>query len=216
MTQLKISEKLYERFSPVERAKLTLVALSKNDGEELRQLINNCPIKKSECTDLNYVNQIHAIKYVANLFGKLVMHFYNLTVEQEHFIRAMQLCEKGTRLAWLTKMNGHTPDLDNTEIDEPEKNSIAYEEKMEEANIYFSVYVAILNAAFEALLTFCTHKEINAEHLITFTAVYELCPRLDDILNAKNIEENDTVSKIEQEFTEMICVEFKNRWNCYV
>jgi hypothetical protein len=214
MTQLKISEKLYERFNPIERAKLTLAAWSKNDAEELRRLINNCPIKKFESTDLHYVNQLHAIKYVTNIFNKLVMHFYNLAIEQEHFIRVMQLCEENTELMRLIKMNTETPEL-GARFDEIKKNPIAYDKKIEEAEIYFNVYVAILKAIFEALVTFCVHKEINADHLITYADVYELCPRLDDILNSQNIEKNETVSKIEREFSERMSDEFKKLWNGY-
>lgn len=160
---MNVSNRNYGKFTPVERCKLALSALNRDDLNEAQRLWETAPMHEYRAKDLTFRKHMMAIMAVSGLFFQQCVKHYNAIIKARDFI-----------------YDSHRM----SEYEEPDESLI------EMADCIKNVEIAKLKGLYRAMREFCTEAELNYDDVMKQIPIKESHIYVDQFLSA-NIAMSD-------------------------
>jgi hypothetical protein len=146
-----LNDKLYEAFTPKERADLALAAIARCDKAEFKRLNNTCARKNYIMNDIEYTERLDELHRIKNLFLPLFTEYYHQCLAMELIMESIQ--QEKLSLTTGYTLAGGDPDDDIIKLLVGKKD-----EEYQKAEYCFGLWVGRFRASYVVLEEYCKHK----------------------------------------------------------
>lgn len=154
---MSIANRHYEKFTSIERCKLALSALNRDDIKEAEHLWSTAPIREYRAPDLAFKEYMSSILLISGLFFQHCVRHYNLIKKADSYLES----------EWW-----------ESRYIEPNKELSALVETVQHSEI------AKLKGLYQAMREFCTEAELNYDDIMKQIPIKESHMDVDKFLSS--------------------------------
>lgn len=189
-----INDQQYGKFTPHERALLTMSALARGDEEEATKLWSTCPRYDYSCVDLNFTFRFESMNILGSEFFRRCVRHYNFIQRADAFIDGLmddiEMFEEGNNendqdTDAMSKLIEHNQEIINKTTKTRDKAT------------------GRLKALYEGFKQFCQECGLNSEDILKTLYIEECCYTIDYLLSSKIEMKEEDVKAIKDYFLEL-------------
>lgn len=200
---IEVPIKYYDKFTPDERVKLTLVAIARGDEEEVGRLKRTCPKKHYLQTDIAYSDKMENLEKICLLFVEISQHLYiQIIVCDFYWLNCYANLiskEDGFKLAVGDNYKQNAKWHVIQKIKEDSKKAL---DAIEDAS---NGRKAELKAVYMALQQLCTLNNLDFTQVLLWSGLHKLCPEAECYYKYKG--------EFNQLMYDMVLNKFLSVWN---